>query len=291
MSFFTVDDRDVFLTLNGFNLYGEDKYGCEWHTTFSGTSGIFDGVGSTIATSDKAWSNGWYTNIPTYTGREISVEGYIYGSCPEYIVESWDYFKSQFLIGEQRLTVKLGSLSRWCTVMQASSNPLLEWEGPNLCHWSISLISADAYLYSTEQVSGSTYLPTSEGGMSFPYHFEPDTLWRFNENIDNGYVRLYNSGSASSPVTIRIDGPVTNPSVTHVQSGRTMSFNTELGRGHYILADGQTHSITVDGVTEQSIVTSREWPYAAVGSNSYRFSAEEYSSDARLTVSFYPAYI
>ena len=58
MAIFTLDPRDVRLTLNGFPLYGTDSYGCEWHVTFQNVSGLFDGVGSTLQTKDKAWSDG-----------------------------------------------------------------------------------------------------------------------------------------------------------------------------------------------------------------------------------------
>ena len=252
MAIFTLDPRDVRLTLNGFPLYGIDSYGCEWHVTFQNVSGLFDGVGSTLQTKDKAWSDGWFSNIPVAQGRSISVEGHIIGKCTENCINAWDSFKRSFNITSQSLVIKLGNISRQVQVMQSSSAPLVEWAGVNILKFSIGLTALDSYLYDTQSVSANTGLPRSQGGMTFPYHFEDiDTgkgsMWVWSETTVSGSVRLTNTGSAPSPVTIRVDGPVVNPQIEHRPSGHIMAFDLSLGEGHYILINGATHEILVDG--------------------------------------------
>ena len=129
MAIFTLDPRDVRLTLNGFPLYGIDSFGCEWHVTFQNVSGLFDGVGSTLQTKDKAWSDGWFSNVPVAQGRSIAIEGHIIGKCTENCINAWDAFKRSFNITGQSLVIKLGSISRQVQVMQSSSAPLVEWAG------------------------------------------------------------------------------------------------------------------------------------------------------------------
>lgn len=297
MAIFTLDPRDVRLTLNGFPLYGIDSYGCEWHVTFQNVSGLFDGVGSTLQTKDKAWSDGWFSNIPVAQGRSISVEGHIIGKCTESCINAWDAFKRSFNITSQSLAVELGNISRQVQVMQSSSAPLVEWAGVNILKFSIGLTALDSYLYDTQAVSGNTGLPRSQGGMTFPYHFEDiDTgkgsMWVWAETTVSGSVRLTNTGSAPSPVTIRIDGPVVNPQIEHRPSGHIMAFDLSLGEGHYILINGATHEILIDGTDPaRGSVTRREWSYAEVGENIWMFSAKELSDNARMTVTFNPAYI
>lgn len=297
MAIFTLDPRDVRLTLNGFPLYGIDSYGCEWHVTFQNVSGLFDGVGSTLQTKDKAWSDGWFSNIPVAQGRSISVEGHIIGKCTESCINAWDSFKRSFNITSQSLVIKLGSISRQLQVMQSSSAPLVEWAGVNILKFSIGLTALDSYLYDTQSVSGNTGLPHTQGGMTFPYHFEDiDTgkgsMWVWSETTGSGSVRLTNTGSAPSPVTIRVDGPVVNPQVEHRPSGHIMAFDLSLGDGHYILINDATHEILIDGTDPaRGCVTRREWSYAEVGENIWMFSAEKPSDNARMTVTFNPAYI
>lgn len=296
MSIFPYDYRDLRLALNDFPLYGVDSYGCEWHVTFQDVSGLFDGVGSTLQTSEKLMADGWFGNLPRLKGRTISIEGHIIGRCTESCVTAWTVFKSVLDTAGMRLSVQLGDISRQAQVWPSTSAPLVKWEGVNMLRFSIGLTSLDPCLYGIELVSGVSGLPSSSGGMTLPYCFGTcngsASSWMWGEDIDSGWVQLSNVGNASSPVFIRIDGPVKNPQVSHVRSGHVMAFDMMLGVGHYVTINGMNHEILVDGFDPaRGDVVKREWSQAAPGDNEWAFSAGEYSSDARMTVSFYPAYL
>lgn len=296
MSMFLTDPRDIQLTLNGFPLYGVDSYGCEWHVTFQDVSGLFDGVGSTLQTSEKLMTDGWYGNLPRLKGRTVNIEGHIIGRCTESCVTAWTAFKSVLDTDGMRLSVQLGDIGRQMQVWQSGSAPLVKWEGVNMLRFSIGLTSLDPCLYGLDLVSGVSGLPYTSGGMVFPYCFGTCSgsvsPWMWSEDIISGRVSLSNAGNASSPVFIRIDGPVVNPQVSHVESGHVMAFGLTLGVGHYVTINGMNHEILVDGFDPaRGRVARREWSQAVAGSNEWAFSASEYSRDARMTVSFYPAYL
>ena len=296
MSFFPIDSRDIRLTLDDFPLYGVDSYGCEWHVTFQDVSGLFDGVASTLQTETKVMSDGWYGNLPRLQGRTITIEGHIIGRCTESCVASWNAFKSVLNADGMLLTARLGDIGRRARVWQSASAPLIKWEGVNILRFSLGLTSLSPYLYGLASVSGVSELPSSSGGLTFPYHFEEDdgslSSWMWSEKLVSGNVALLNGGTAPSPVMIRIDGPVVNPQVSHVGSGHIMAFNMSLGTGHYVTINGVTHEILVDGTDPaRGRVTRREWSQAEPGMNVWGFNASEYSTSARMTVSFYPAYL
>lgn len=296
MSFFPIDSRDIRLTLNGFPLYGLDDNGCEWHTTFQDVSGLFDGVASTLKTSEKAMTDGWYGNLPCLQGRTVSIEGYIIGRCTESCITAWNAFKSVLDTQGMLLVARLGNIGRQVRVWQSASAPLIKWEGVNILRFSLGLTSLSPYLYGLDSVSGVSALPSSSGGMQFPYHFEEAGVslssWMWSENVVSGQVVLDNVGTAPSPVMIRIDGPVVNPQVLHVGSGHVMAFGMSLGVGHYATINGVTHEILIDGTDPaRGRVTRREWSQAEPGLNAWGFNAREYSPDARMRVSFYPAYM
>lgn len=296
MSMFLDDSRDLRLTLNGFPLYGVDDIGCEWHVTFQDVSGLYDGVASTLQTESKATSDGWYANLPHLQGRTITVEGYIIGRCTESCIMSWNAFKSVWDCAGMRLVARLGGIGRQVQVVQSSSAPLVKWAGVNMLRFSLGLTSLSPCLYGLEAVSGDTGLPNTSGGMFFPYTFggsaESSSNWLWDENVLSGNVGLSNEGTASTPVMIRIDGPVYDPQVSHVGSGHTMAFNLGLGLGHYLTINGVTHEILVDGTDPaRARVTRREWSQAEPGWNVWAFSASQYSETARMMVSFYPAYL
>nr|UVX82218.1 MAG: tail protein [Bacteriophage sp.] len=296
MSMFLTDPRDLQLTLNGFPLYGLDDNGCEWHTTFQDVSGLFDGVSSTLRTEPKSMSGGWYGNLPRLQGRTITVEGYIIGRCTESCVNAWNAFKSVLGTAEMLLIARLGNIGRQVRVWQSTSAPLVKWEGVNILRFSLGLTSLSPYLYGLESVSGVTGLPSSSGGMQFPYYFEETggslSSWKWSENVVSGRVTLDNVGTAPSPVMIRVDGPVVNPKIVHVGSGHVIAFNVSLGSGHYATVNGVTHEILIDGTDPvRGRVVRREWSQAEPGMNGWGFNASEYSTAARMTVSFYPAYL
>lgn len=296
MSIFPLDSRDVQLTLNGFPLYGVDSYGCEWHVTFQDVSGLFDGVASTLKTSEKAMADGWYSNLPCLQGRTITIEGYIIGRCTESCITSWNAFKSVLDTGGMTLIARLGGISRQVRVWQSGSAPLIKWDGVNMLRFSVGVTSLSPYLYGLDQVCGVSGLPSSSGGMQFPYHFEDSGAslpsWMWSENVVSGRVALDNVGTAPSPVMIRIDGPVVDPQVVHVGSGHTMAFTISLGSGHYATINGMTHEVLIDGTDPaRGRVVRREWSQAEPGMNIWGFNAREYSATARMTVSFYPAYL
>lgn len=297
MSIFPLDSRDIRLTLDGFPLYGLDDNGCEWHTTFQDVSGLFDGVASTLKTSEKVMTDGWYSNIPMFQGRTITIEGHIIGRCTENCLASWDLLKRTISGDDMSLTVTLGNVRRQVQTMQSASAPLVKWAGVNMLRFSFSLTSLSPYLFGMDLVSDSTGLPKTVGGLAFPYVFKADATdsvskWIWNESAVSGCVRLQNDGTAPSPVLIRIDGPVVNPQVTHTGSDHVMAFDISLGIGHYILINGQTHEILVDGIdSARGRVKRREWSQAEIGTNVWGFNASEFSDMARMTVSFYPAYL
>lgn len=296
MSIFPLDSRDVRLELNGFPLYGVDSYGCEWHTTFQDVTGLFDGVASTLNTSEKAMTDGWYGNLPRLQGRTITIEGYIIGRCTESCVTAWNAFKSVLDTDGMLLIARLGDIGRQVRVWQSASAPLIKWDGVNILRFSLGLTALSPYLYGLVPVSDVSGLPSSSGGMQFPYHFEEPGIalssWMWSEDVVSGSVALSNVGTAPSPVMIRIDGPVVNPQVSHVGSGHVMAFNMSLGWGHYVTINGVTHEILVDGTDPvRGRATRREWSQAEPGMNVWGFNASEYSNTARMTVSFYPAYL
>lgn len=296
MSIFPIDSRDVQLTLNGFPLYGVDSYGCDWHVTFQDVSGLFDGTASTLKTSEKTMTDGWYSNLPRLQGRTITIEGHIIGRCTESCVNAWNAFKSVLDTAGMLLTIQLGNLGRQVRVWQSASAPLVKWAGVNILHFSIGLTALSPYLYGLDSMSGVTGLPSSSGGMRFPYHFEEPAVssssWVWSETVVSGQVALDNVGTAPSPVMIRIDGPVMDPQIVHVGSGHVMAFNVSLGSGHYATVNGVTHEILIDGTDPaRGRVVRREWGQAEPGMNVWGFNAREYSPTARMTVSFYPAYL
>ena len=287
---FPTDRQDVQLELNGFRLNGVDARGVYWHTTFGKVSGVFDGVGTSLKTTQKTWNDGAYSNIPVHAGRTITIAGWLMGQCTPTLVLSWNDFKQALQVGEQRLRVTLDSSSLSCTVMQASA-PLIKREGRTILSYSVELFACDPRLYSDKLLVASTGLPTSVGGMTFPYMFGGDgSQWAFTEQVTSGSVTMDNNGDTDSPVRIEVTGPVVNPMIEH-SSGKRLQLLQTLGAGHYVIFDGASKQVLLDGSDPARNVLYREWANASVGSNTWWFSSSEYNPQAQMIVKFREAYI
>lgn len=292
-------DNDIQLTINGFKLFGQDDNGTEWHTSLQDVTGLFDGAGTNLATEDLVWTDGLFSNIPTRGGKSIAIRGHIMGNCSDTLILSWEKLKGALRVDDQLLEIKLGNISRQVTVKQSSGAPLIKWAGPTMMEFSFGLEMLTPYLLAGgDPTQGSTLLAKSTGGMIFPesgYTFEtPDgpSEWVFGEQIVAGAVNLTSRGNSPSPVRIRIDGPVTNPEVTHSPSGKVLSFAVTLGAGSYITADSGTREIQINGLPPvNGVVSTRQWFSATPGQNTFRFASKSADDGALLTVSFREAYI
>src|SRR3546814_20814929 len=89
-----------------------------------------------------------------------------------------------------------------------------------------AFVALDPFIYAgVETVAGPTGLPTFTGGLLVPI-LAPFTV---DAVPASGFLDLTNTGTADTPLSIRIDGPVTEPSVT---LQRDDGVTQKIGRAH-----------------------------------------------------------
>lgn len=287
--------------LGGLRLYGTDESGCGW--TVSSLEGVWDGVESSHAHSSLAWNDGWVSNRARLGGRDITVTGLV--TCPD---DAAYMHARQALLGAvpvsgARMLVTVDGVTLMYMVQRAEAKPMIQPQaGLKVARYSIPLVSLSPYAFDAgDPLTGSTGLPSSSGGMRFPVVFSggPPSVsgsgavpWCFGERVVSGEVSLSNPGGAPSPVSLRVDGPVRDPRVEHLPSGGVLELREGLGAGHFVVFDGVTRQVLVDGRDPaRGAVVRRGWSDALPGLNVWRFSAGEYSPGARLSVSFRGAYL
>lgn len=96
--------------------------------------------------------------------------------------------------------------------------------------WQADLICPDPRRYGVNPHTVLIGLPSAVGGMSFPVTFPMS----FGGSYSSGDQNAPNAGNYPAPVTIRIDGPVTNPSLTNVATGQTLTYNGSLAAGEWV---------------------------------------------------------
>ena len=142
--------------------------------------------------------------------------------------------------------------------------------------------------------TGSTGLPQSSGGFTYPYRFQGDGTpnnWIFTEKTESGSIEITSNGTADSNLILRIDGYVTRPQVEHVQTGRVLALDFTVGDGHYVTFNTAKQEVMVDGTLPAApIVSRREWFKIQPGRNVLRFSSANNTQSGRLSIQFREAY-
>lgn len=111
--------------------------------------------------------------------------------------------------------------------------------------------------------------------------------------VESGQVALNNPGNTSGPAVIRIDGPCVGPVVTHSETGRSLVFSDAmaLGAGEYLLIDMEAHTVLANGqASRDGYITKRGWSVLRPGDNTWAFTARQFNSQARLTVTAVPSW-
>ncbi|MFE7780272.1 phage distal tail protein [Streptomyces nigrescens] len=153
---------------------------------------------------------------------------------------------------------------------------------------------AGDYLYYADEPE-TTSIPLgllSTGGLTFPLEFpfviegDPAAVGR------PGYLSV--EGNASTWPVLRIDGPCSNPTVTHVASGRSLTVQATIADGEWVEIDTRPGWRTVlrnNGggapLTPQSRIDTFQ---LTPGINEIRWTATDNTLTSSLAVTWWPAY-
>jgi len=126
----------------------------------------------------------------------------------------------------------------------------------NAGHEVIASVISEALTYGTS------------GGLTVPFTIDATTV--------SGQVSFTNAGNTPGPVTVRLNGPLTGPVVTHVESGARVAFSPlfTINTGEWVLVDMESHSALAQGQSSRSQwITSRGWSTFSPGGNTWALTA------------------
>jgi hypothetical protein len=157
----------------------------------------------------------------------------------------------------------------------------------------IEFQAADHLYYADEPTATSIPLGLlSTGGLTFPLEFpfviagDPAAVGR------PGYLTV--EGTVPTWPVLRIAGPCSNPSITHVASGRTLTVQTTLEAGEWVEIDTRPGWRTVlrengggAALTPRSRIDTFQ---LTPGTNELRWTATDNTLTSTLAVTWWPAY-
>lgn len=163
------------------------------------------------------------------------------------------------------------------------------YKSPLIFSWQVAVFAPDPVRWRGGQTPDgqlddtyarvlTTGLPSMSGGFVFP----AKAPYTWAQSGTTGDLTVVVTDSART--FWRIDGPVTNPSIS-VESGgvvRTLAWNISLSASEYLIVDPHAQTSLLQGQSSRT-PWLRQWPTLQRGENTVRFRASAYSS-ALLTV-------
>ena len=154
---------------------------------------------------------------------------------------------------------------------------------------TVEFVATDPRIYDATPWRVVTALPSGSGGLSFP---ATSPLY-FDASSETGDVEAENEGTFPVAPVIRIDGPVTNPSVTHLEKGYTLDFTITLGASDYLLIDNESRSVLLNGTSNRysTLSSTSQWWDLDPGDNTIRFRSDANTEAAVMTALYRSAWL
>lgn len=232
------------------------------------------------AQQDGAWASQGYSSAATFTLSGLAV----YADAASAATE-----RRQLLAlggrGSTELTVEdeSGAGTRMVELDAANVSPVRN----SMFTWSFTVTATDPLLYGPVAF-GDTTLANSGGGTGLVYPLAYPLDYGVAPGVTPGAITVANNGTASYFPRLRIDGPVTNPVVTLVETGDTVRFNGTVAAGQHLDINwGQPRRVTIgdNPVSMRHKVTySGNWLAVPPGGASIAYSADDSDPAATLKV-------
>ena len=156
-----------------------------------------------------------------------------------------------------------------------------------MVQFSFAVTATDPLLYGPEAFA-QTQLASSAGGTGLAYPLAYPLDYGVPPGVTPGAVAVANSGTASYFPRLRIDGPVTNPVVSLVETGDFIKFNGTVAAGQHLDINwGTPRRVTLgdNAVNVRNKVSySGNWLAVPVGGGSIAYTADDANPAAVLSV-------
>ncbi|MEV8056570.1 phage tail protein [Streptomyces antimycoticus] len=151
---------------------------------------------------------------------------------------------------------------------------------------------ADPRRYDVQELSTWAALPSAEQGLNWQ---SPPAAGSLDWGLDfgtpgaMGTATAYNAGDTAAHPVVEFRGPIRQPSVTQLETGRVLEYDVALTESDVLTVDCRAGTVTLNGVASRlSTVTTRSTPERAFqfepGTTTLAFRAEPGFYDALSTV-------
>jgi len=276
--------QQIQVAIGSLALTQTDSQNVDWIATT--LEGWWGSVASSLQLTQKSRAPGSWTSPRQLGSRTLTVAGYVQADSSKELSDAVDRLNAAASIDATILEVTEDNQTRWCIVYR-QGEIVTSRINPTTMVWSMVLVAPDPRKFAAPQ-SVSTALASVVGGWTFPHTWP----YAINSVVSAGSCSLDSIGNTVGPVTLRVDGPVAGPVITHNPSGLVIAFDSSLvlGAGEYLDIDTETQTALANGQTSRNPwllhgLADFGWPGFFPGTNEWLFAASSYDPAAKLTAS------
>lgn len=236
---------------------------------------------------DGAWAS------PAYLGsRPVTLAGTVTAPDRTTLEDALERLRAAAALTDTTLVVYELATPKQATVRR-SGKPLMAYVTDRIATYSVMVTAADPRRYSTILQSGTTALPFTTGGLTFPATFPI----AFSATTVSGQINAVNSGAFDTRPVLTIAGPVIAPTVSGLYldgTVRQLIYSQNLQSGDVLVIDTDAHSVILNGsVSRRRFLTVPSgWPTIPAGQSvNYQFQSSTYNASAMLTATWRSAWM
>jgi hypothetical protein len=269
------------VTVDGFQLVGLDAAGGLWRVT--GMTGWYDGAQDRHNRLPKAQQDGAWPSTGHADDIPISISGTARFADPVAAKLAARQFRTVGGHGTSEMVVidAAGPLSAGVE----RDGKSVDWVNHFMFDWSLLLTATDPLFYGAPTFDTANLSTATPGaGKVYPVAYPLD--YGIAPGVTPGAVAVANAGTAPYWPRLRIDGPVTNPVVTLVESGAWVRFTGSLLAGQWLDLDMANRRVLLQGQVSvrQNVSSSGDWLSVPVGGGSVTWSADTADPAALLSM-------
>lgn len=158
--------------------------------------------------------------------------------------------------------------------VQLVGRPLTKFDKPNnVLKFNFQLKASDPRKYSIDESVATASLSEPDSGRVYQRTY----TWTYGGLSTGDNFIVDNVGSYDTPGLFTIRGPVTNPYIEHVDTGKTLRLNTVLGVSDFVTIDLNDRKIVLNGTASRKnlLDTRSQWFLIQPGINTLKYRGSQ----------------
>jgi hypothetical protein len=285
----TLPATTTFIDLDGWVAPGVDDFGTTWIITKVG--GWSSTPGLRNASVDRPLDHGQFDSASYWDARVITIEGTAVATSPTSCSVARDILTSLCAWDTASLfTLRVTEEDRPArrAMVRLAGDTKTDPIGAHAFDFSLQLKAPDPRRYDDVPTTLTLWAPTGvSGGLVLP---ATAPLVITPTGLSHSSVVATNLGTTPTRPVVTFAGPLVDPQIAHVPSGRSLSTLITLTAGDVLVADFDARTLMLNGSSRSSALTaSAAWWELPPGGGELRFTAGGGTGTA--TVTFRSAWI